>query len=176
MRRLRAVVLGIVGVTALAIVLGVCALRDRPPSQARIQAPEPVAASVRLSDAASSAASVAPASAQPSPVAVAPKPRKPSPTDAARPLDEAELLATINELGPSNLPLTVALAKEAVSRFPNSPKAPEFEMNIAKSLLHMGRIDEAREQARLMLKKYPGNPFTLEVEHHLLTNPPNPQK
>jgi len=99
--------------------------------------------------------------------------RSPRP-DAAAVLSEDALLARIDELGPSNLPLTVQLAREALARYPDSPRAPEFAMNLTKALVHLGRIDEAREAAREMLRKYPTSPFTGEVEHHLLTNPPNP--
>ena len=101
--------------------------------------------------------------------------RAPRP-DAAAPPSEDALLARIDELGPSNLPLTVQLAREALARFPASSRAPEFAMNLTKSLLHLGRIDEARAEAREMLRKYPDSPFTGEVERHLLTNPPNPPR
>jgi tetratricopeptide (TPR) repeat protein len=121
------------------------------------------------------AAAEVPSPPSPVPAAAPPKPHKPAPPAAGKPMDEDALLAKINEIGPSDLELTLKLAREAVARFPDSPKAPEFEMNIAKSLLHLGRVEEAREQARHMLKKYPGNSFTLEVEHHLLRAPPNPQ-
>jgi hypothetical protein len=106
--------------------------------------------------------------------AVVPRPRRAVSAAARKTLDEAALLAKIDDLGPSNLALTVELAREGLRRFPDSPRAPEFAMNLAKALLHMGRVDEAREEARTMLKKYPDSPFTREVEHHLLTNPPNP--
>ncbi|HEY4185338.1 MAG TPA: tetratricopeptide repeat protein [Polyangia bacterium] len=105
-----------------------------------------------------------------------PLPRRAPRPAAAAALGEDALLARIDELGPSNLPLTVQLAREALARFPDSPRAPEFAMNLTKSLVHLGRIDEAREAAREMLRKYPDSPFTGEVERHLLTNPPNPPR
>jgi len=105
-----------------------------------------------------------------------PQPRRAPRRDAAASLSEDALLARIDELGPSNLPLTVQLAREALSRFPDSPRAPEFAMNLTKALVHLGRVDEARAEAREMLRKYPASPFTGEVERHLLTNPPNPPR
>ena len=162
-----AIVLGIGVAIVLAAILGVCAFREgQSPSSAPpvpITPAEPVPVEVAAKPAPSSTAAIA-----------RPKPRRPAAPDSARPLDEAALLAKIDELGPSNLPLTVELARDALARFPDSPRAPEFAMNLAKALLHMGRVEEAREEARLMLKKYPQSPFTREVEHHLLTNPPNP--
>lgn len=101
--------------------------------------------------------------------------RSPRPDAAAAPSEDA-LLARIDELGPSNLQLTVQLAREALARFPDSPRAPEFAMNLTKALVHLGRGDEAREAAREMLRRYPTSPFTGEVEHHVLTNPPNPPR
>lgn len=101
--------------------------------------------------------------------------RAPGP-DGGTALREDALIARIDELGPSDLPLTVRLAREGLSRFPDSPRAPEFAMNLTKALLHMGQIEEAREEAREMLRKYPNSPFTGEVERHLLTNPPNPPR
>jgi hypothetical protein len=167
------IVLGASGAIALAVILGVCAFRDRRPGPATTSVQAPVVPEIQPAPAAAATKPALP----PSTTAVAgPKLRRPAAPAAGRPLDEAALLAKINELGPSNLPLTVQLAREAAARFPDSPRAPEFEMNLAKALLHMGSVEEAREEARIMLKKYPDSPFTREVEHHLLTNPPNPTK
>ena len=165
-------VVGIVGTLALTTILGVCAFRERRPSPAPTKPDEPPALASPTAPGAAATKSAPPSTA---PVLAAPKPWKATEPDARKPLDEATLLARVREIGPSNLELSLQLAREAVARFPESPNAPEFEMNIAKSLLHLGRVEEAREQARLMLKKYPGNSFTLEVEHHLLRNPPNPR-
>jgi len=119
----------------------------------------------------------APRVARPRPAALAdPRLRRAPGPDGGTALREDALIARIEELGPSDLPLTVRLAREGLSRFPDSPRAPEFAMNLTKALLHMGRIDEAREEAREMLRKYPNSPFTGEVERHLLTNPPNPPR
>jgi hypothetical protein len=84
------------------------------------------------------------------------------------------LLAKLHDLGIVDPPLSLQLAREAVSRFPDSPNAPEFSWNVTKALVNMGRRDEAMEEARLMVKKYPGNYFAGDVEHHLLNHPPNP--
>jgi hypothetical protein len=159
------------GTLALAVALGMCAVHDRRPSAAPAPTEHPKATA-----AGPVAAAPQPARPAPQPEPTAPKLARPAAPDAGPRLDEAALLAKINELGPSNLPLSLALAREGVARFPGGPNAPEFEMNIAKSLLHLGRLEEARAQARHMVEKYPGNPFTLEVEHHLLRNPPNPPR
>ncbi len=164
----------LVGTTALALlaVLGVHALRERRPATVpAVTVPSRPAPAPEPGPTPAAAPSLPP----PAPAIASLKPRKARAPDAGKLLDEDALLAKINAVGPSDLELTLRLAREAVARFPGSPKAPEFEMNIAKSLLHLGRVEEARDQARHMLEKYPSSPFTLEVEHHLLRNPPNPK-
>jgi tetratricopeptide (TPR) repeat protein len=89
-------------------------------------------------------------------------------------LDEASLIATLHDLAASDPPRSLELAREAVARFPDSAIAPEFEWNVVKALANMDRYEEAAEEARRMLEKYPGNVFSDDVEHHLLNHPPNP--
>jgi outer membrane protein assembly factor BamD (BamD/ComL family) len=83
-------------------------------------------------------------------------------------------MAKLHDLAASDPPLSLQLAKEALARFPNSSEAPEFEWNLVKALANMERYREAREAARIMVKKYPGNDFAADVERHLLNHPPNP--
>jgi len=171
------VVLLCVTVAAFLVVRGLKAARPMPaaPTNGVVSSPEagvaPPVPAPPLVDAAAlpSPSGSLPASADPQ------RRRAPRPDSAAPPTEEA-LLARIDELGPSNLPLTVQLAREALARFPESSRAPEFAMNLTKSLLHLGRTDEARAEAREMLRKYPDSPFTGEVERHVLTNPPNPPR
>jgi hypothetical protein len=35
-------------------------------------------------------------------------------------------------------------------------------------------VEEAREEAQVMVSKYPGNYFAGDVDHHVLIHPPNP--
>ena len=101
--------------------------------------------------------------------------RKPAGMGAGKRLDEASLLAKLHDLGPSDPLLSLQLAREAAARFPVSPNAPEFAWNVTKALFNMGRREEAEAEARSMVKKYPGNYFAGDVEHHLLNHPPNPR-
>lgn len=89
-------------------------------------------------------------------------------------LDEASLLSTLHELAAADPPQSLRLARQAVNRFPDSPDAPEFQWNVVKALFNMGRLDEAKDEARAMLGKYPNSSFTGDVIHHLLNPPPNP--
>jgi TolA-binding protein len=103
-------------------------------------------------------------------------PRRPAPVgrDAGARLDEASLISQLHDLGASDPQRSLALAREAVARFPDSPNAPEFEWNVAKALANMDRYQEAEEEARRMLQRFPGNVFADDLEHHLLNHPPNP--
>jgi TolA-binding protein len=84
-------------------------------------------------------------------------------------------MAKLHELAASDPPLSLQLAREAVARFPDSPDAPEFEWNVVKALANMERYEEAEDEARVMVKKYPDNYFSADVERHLLNHPPNPR-
>lgn len=100
----------------------------------------------------------------------------PSTARATEPrLNESALLEQLRELAASDPPQSLRLAREALARSPASPNAPEFEWNVVKALFNMRRIDEAKQEARIMLYRYPGNSFSADVDHHLLNHPPNPQ-
>jgi hypothetical protein len=111
----------------------------------------------------------------PAPVpTAAPRPRKPAEPPAPERLDEASLIAELHDLAASDPSQSLKLAEEALARFPDSPHAPEFEWNVVKALANMDRYREAEDEARAMLEKYPDNPLSADVEHHVLNHPPNP--
>jgi hypothetical protein len=91
--------------------------------------------------------------------------------DVAALVSEAALMVRLHQLGETNPPLSLELAREGNARFPHGPDAPERAFIVVKSLVDMGRFKEAQQQARLMLKNYPHDPHTLDVERHLLSNP-----
>jgi hypothetical protein len=103
-----------------------------------------------------------------------PAARAPMKPEARTPPDEASLLAQLHDLAASDPELSLKLGREAVSRFPDSPNAPEFEWNVVKALFNMRRLEDAEAEARVMLSKYPDSSFTGDVVHHLLNHPPNP--
>jgi|HubBroStandDraft_6_1064221.scaffolds.fasta_scaffold14787_4 hypothetical protein len=94
--------------------------------------------------------------------------------DAEKALDEISLMTKLHDLAASDPPLSLRLARDACDRFPDSPNAPEFNWNLVKALFNMGRVEEARQEAQVMVSKYPGNYFAADVDHHLLNHPPNP--
>jgi hypothetical protein len=171
MSRPAIVVLGALGVIALAVVLGAFSLRHKPPQPSSVEKGDTVA-NVPLAmdpDAASRPLPPTPAPA-PSPKSSAHH-RQPVGKDAVVTLDEPSLLAKLHDLAASNPPLSLQLAREAVARFPDSPDAPEFEWNVVKSLANMERFKEAQEEARVMVKKYPSTSWASDVQRHLLSNP-----
>jgi hypothetical protein len=165
------VVVGALGVIALAVLLGVFALRDKRPSLAPPETQEPVAAAIPAQP---TVPATKPLPPLPAPLAAGPRLREPAKPDAGKRLDETSLMAKLHDLAASDPPLSLQLAREAVARFPDSPNAPEFEWNVVKALANMEHYKEAEDEARIMVKKYPGNDFAADVDRHLLHHPPNP--
>jgi hypothetical protein len=165
------VVVGALGVIALAVLLGVFALRDKRPSPAPPETQESVAAAIPAQP---TVPATKPLPPLPAPLAAGPRLRKPAEPDAGKRLDETSLMAKLHDLAASDPPLSLQLAREAVARFPDSPNAPEFEWNVVKALANMEHYKEAEDEARIMVKKYPGNDFAADVDRHLLHHPPNP--
>jgi len=171
MSRTAAVALGAAGVVAL---LAALAVRPRHETHQTPSAPgssESVAEQVATAAEPRQLAPIASVVAAPS---VQPRAAPSAAPSSAKPVDEASLLAKLHDLAASDPLLSLKLAREAVERFPDSPNAPEFEWNVVKALFNMHRIEEAKDEARIMLWKYPDNYYALDVEHHLLNHPPNP--
>ena len=105
------------------------------------------------------------------PSEAAAQPRPLTGRDLAALVNEAALMVRLRQLGETDPPLTLRLAREGNDRFPNSPDAPERAFIVVKSLVDMTRFKEAQAEARKMLKAYPNDPRTLDVERHLLSNP-----
>ncbi len=93
------------------------------------------------------------------------------PRDVAALVSEASLMVRLHHLAETNPSLSLALARDGNAQFPHSPGAPERAFIVAKSLVDMGRFKEAQKEARRMLKDYPNDPHTLDVERHLLAIP-----
>lgn len=98
-------------------------------------------------------------------------PAQAPPRPAAVPLDEASLMKKLRALEGTNPPLTLRLAREGNRRLPDSPDAPERAWMAVKALANMENFREARDEARVMVKRYPGTSWSLDVQRHLLSNP-----
>jgi len=99
--------------------------------------------------------------------------KRPAPhAKSCRLLDEASLMAKIKELGASNPELSLLLAREGNERCPNSPDAVKRMWVIVKALSELGRSEEARKEALIMVQKYPNSDLTGDVRRHVLSNPP----
>lgn len=94
-----------------------------------------------------------------------------TPRDVAALVSEASLMVRLHQLAETNPPLSLELARQGNARFPRSPDAPERAFIVVKSLVDIGRFKDAQKEARRMLKDYPNDPKTLDVERHLLSNP-----
>jgi hypothetical protein len=166
-----AIVILAAGVTALAVLLIVFALRDKRSAPAPIETQDPIVAATPPAPGEPPARPLPPV---PAALAMGSRLRVATKPDAEKPLDETSLMTRLHDLSASDPSLSLRLAKEALDRFPDSPNAPEFNWNLVKALFNMGRVEEARGEARVMIAKYPGNDFAADVDHHLLNHPPNP--
>lgn len=87
-------------------------------------------------------------------------------------LDEAQLMATLRDLGGSDPELTLRLAREGNARFRDDADRAERSWFIVKSLSDLGRHDEARVEGRALVEKYRDTRWGEDVYRHLFVNPP----
>jgi len=144
--------------------------RGGPSSQAPLPATEEDGGELLVLRSAAPATRAPQATAEAAPVIAAPALAS-SASSVQKPCNEAELMSEMRALGEENSELAIELGREGNARFPNSAAAPERARRVVKSLVNLGRFQEARDEARHMLAQYPGSPWSLEVERHLLVNP-----
>jgi hypothetical protein len=161
----------------VAAALGIAVLIIRGEPRSAAERPEPTGASPVSSippgtpPASSDDRPVSPVSRDGEAPEATAQPRTLTGRDLAALVNEAALMVRLRELGETDPPLSLRLAREGNDRFPNSPDAPERAFIVVKSLVDMARFKEAQGEARRMLKAYPNDPRTLDVERHLLSNP-----
>jgi hypothetical protein len=90
---------------------------------------------------------------------------------AASAVDEATMMAELREMRQSDPELSLRMAREGNERFPASADAAERATIVVKSLMRMGRAEEATAEARAMVAKYPGTMWAADVQHHMLDIP-----
>lgn len=92
------------------------------------------------------------------------------PTPATLP-DEEALMAKLHALGQADPEQSIRLARDGNRRFPKGSGASERAWIVSKSLTSLARFDEAREEAKKMVKEYPGTSWTMDVIKHILIQP-----
>jgi hypothetical protein len=170
------VVMAAASVGLIGLLLSLVLKRDPRSISVRPPGPAPVAEPT-ASERGPSVPETAEAKPQPAPpTTVVARSAVPTPVEpnADPPLDEQSLLTELQDLAASDPPLSLKLARAAVERFPDSPNAPEFQWNVVKALFNMRQLEDAEQEARTMVARYPDNHFTGDVVHHLLNHPPNP--
>lgn len=65
----------------------------------------------------------------------------------------------------------LAVAREDLTRDPEGPDAAERTWVVVKALTVMGRHDEARREAEVMVPKFRGTRWANDVERHVLAHP-----
>jgi hypothetical protein len=163
------IAIAVVGVLALAVVLGALALHTtQAPS---VAAPDTVATD-RLAMVPDAALAVRPPT---SPKDASPKlavhRRQPVGKEVVAYPTEATLMAKLHALKETDPPLTLQLARQGNLQHPDSPDAPERQWMVAKALTNLGRFDEARTEAEFAVKRYPGTSWTSDLQRHVLSNP-----
>jgi hypothetical protein len=154
---------GLVVVAGMA--LGAAAfLRAKPaPVAPPPEAPVPAAAPVAVAPPpAPSPPAPHPPGPDQSPSTTAPPP--PAGSEAARPLNEAVLMARLRGVAGSNFPLAVELARAGNRRFPDSPDAPERASILVHALAAQGMAKEARGEAEYAVNHYPDSSWVQEIE------------
>jgi hypothetical protein len=155
----------IVSVAATVVVLGLVLLVRPYLHSSRVQPP-----AASTDPPVSSSEPVAPP--DPVPPAV-PPPTPPRAAAAAEPspVDEAALMTKLRAIQNSDPATALVLARDGNARFPNSTDAAERAEILVKSLAKLGRVSEARGEAELMVNRYPGTTWALEVEKHTGAHP-----
>jgi len=86
-------------------------------------------------------------------------------------LDEDELMSLLNELGASDAEFSLQLVRVARARFPGSSRASERDYIEVRSLVSLGKMDDAMVQAKAFVAAYHEHPLANDVARHLLTHP-----
>jgi len=95
----------------------------------------------------------------------------PPPEGGVSPAGEAAVMEKLRGLAGKDPALIIQLARAWNNRLPDSPDAPERAWMIVKSLVDEARFIEARDEAQIMVNRYPGTSWALDVQRHLLSNP-----
>jgi hypothetical protein len=118
-----------------------------------------------------------------SPPETAPPPPKPAPSvvnvpqktlasaNAAMPSAEPMDVKTLQELLEKDPEAALKTARRDLARDPNGPDAAERNWVIVKSVAVLGRYEEARREAEIMVPKFQGTRWADDVERHLLVHP-----
>jgi hypothetical protein len=85
--------------------------------------------------------------------------------------DEAASMQRLRALRTTAPLEAFALAEELEARFPNGRDAAERSYLAVRSLVELRRFHEARDRAKSMVERFPGDPYALDVQRHLLVNP-----
>ena len=80
-------------------------------------------------------------------------------------------MVTLRQLVASDPAHAIEKAREGDKHFPDSAAAAERAWIVAKALANLGRFHEARDAARAMVEKYPGNSWAMDAQRHLMIHP-----
>lgn len=81
-------------------------------------------------------------------------------------------MARLRDLSGSDPGQSLTLAREGSAEFKNSADEPERRWYMVRSLMNLGRSQEARAEARRLIDTYPSSEWAADVHRHLFVNPP----
>ena len=81
------------------------------------------------------------------------------------------LLQELRRLALSDPERSVALTQDFDERFPEGPRDPERAWYQARTLVDLGRFNEARRIARETVQRNPDDSWSRDLERHLLSHP-----
>jgi len=93
------------------------------------------------------------------------------PAASSSPLDETALMTRMRSAETTAPDVALQLAREGNLRFPGSSDAAERAAAVVRCLAQLGRVSEARGEAEIMVNRYAGTPWALEVERHTGAHP-----
>jgi hypothetical protein len=106
-----------------------------------------------------------------SPRPPAPPPASVKPSPPPRPT-EAAVMTKLRDLSGTHPELSLKLARDGNREFANGPGEAERRWYVVRSLIDLGRRDEARAEARVLIDRYPTSDWAQDVHRHLFVNPP----
>ena len=81
-------------------------------------------------------------------------------------------MTKLRDLSGTNPALSLKLARDGNREFANGSEEAERRWYVVRSLIDLGRRDEARAEARMLIDKYPTSEWAQDVHRHLFVNPP----
>ncbi len=85
--------------------------------------------------------------------------------------DDAQLTSRLADLRKRDPELALEMTRAVLEREPNHPDVPERNWIVIRALVDLKRRDEAKREARELVRRFPKSQWALDAERHLLVQP-----